>query len=217
MNSRSGLLRYGLAASLLVLLAACSDTPDFGSVMSNDTKPKKEPAPSSATASPAKPAPAAQPRPSAQPQQQAAAKPAVNVIPQAMQQKGVVKCAPRVKQITDFVTNNAQYGGQAFTSPSAPDKKIASIVLEVQSGNKVSLVDAGFIPGQGPNECGGLYEAVNYWDKSCEAVEAQSFSKFKRAKPLRSAILTLENANLKVFLMPAANGCVSIMKEVIYN
>lgn len=151
-----------------------------------------------------------------QPGQQAA--PASDRIAQVAQQLGLRKCVPRVKQITGFLTANTQHDGHFFAAPRSPDQQIASVALEVQTGNQLSLVDTNFAPGQGPNECGGIYETITYWNKGCPAVASQNFASLKRGKPLHQAIASLESGpNVRIFLMPAGQGCVAIKKEIVYD
>lgn len=141
-----------------------------------------------------------------------------NPFTQAAAKAGLSKCVRRIGQITDFVTAKTQSKGLLFTAPKTPDSRISSISLEIRSPNALSYAGATFAPGSPAGECGGLYEAVTYWNNRCDDVGAKAFGKFKRTTPLREAIATLDGGpNVKVFLMPAGQGCVSIKKEMIYQ
>ena len=69
----------------------------------------------------------------------------------------------------------------------------------------------------GKNGCDGLYEAVDWWPNRCPDVAAKVFTHFKAAGKLLRNIQVLEGGPaIRVFLMPAGSGCVSIKKEVVY-
>lgn len=155
------------------------------------------------------------PTPAAQPQ---AAAPPVNQITQAVAQAGVSKCLGRINQISNFLTANTQSGAMLFTAPAEADRRLASVSLEVQAPNALSYAGATFAPGAGANECSGMYEAVTYWNNTCNDVGSKAFGTFKRANPLRQVIASLEGGpTVRVFLIPAGQGCISIKKEMVYQ
>ncbi len=158
--------------------------------------------------------PAAAPsNPTAQP---AAAQP--NAIARAAAIAGVPKCVGRIGQITDFVTANTQSSGLLFTAPSAQNSRISSASLEVSTSDTLTYVGTSFAPGPSANECSGLYEAVTYWQNRCDDVGAKAFGSFKRITPLGRVIAMLDGGpGVRVFLMPAGQGCISIKKEMIYQ
>jgi hypothetical protein len=164
-----------------------------------------------AAAAPSQPV---QPQP---PQQAQPAAPPVNRITQAIAQLGVQKCLGRVNQFTSFLTANSQNGAILFTSPVEVDRRLLSISLEIQAQNALTYATATFAPGEAANECGGMYEAVTYWNNSCNDVGSKAFGAFKRTNPLRQDIAALEGGpNLRVFLMPSGQGCISVKKEIVY-
>lgn len=200
------------AMSMPILMAGCSG------MSFPDSEPSGGPRPTNGTAQGGGPSPAAEGTSTRSEQPQPEAAPTPNAIPQVAQRSGLARCIPRIRQITSFVTANSQHGGYIFVAPATPDKRIASVVLEVQSGAQTAYVNTGFAPGQGQSECSGFYESITYWNNNCEAVATQTFKSFKRAKALRQSIMMLENGpNVRVFLMPAATGCVAIKKEMVYN
>ncbi len=139
------------------------------------------------------------------------------MITQAFTQRGAVKCAERIGQFSQFLTNGAQVGGQVFVAAEDPDRRIASASLEIQAGQAIGYAGLTFAPDSGANRCGGVYELVSYWANSCEDVATKAYSTFKRMTPLRQAIISLDGgATVRVFLMPAGTGCVSIKKELAY-
>ena len=139
------------------------------------------------------------------------------MVTQAFTQRGANKCAERVGQFAQFLTNGAQVGGQVFVAPEDADRRLASASLEIQAGQAMAYAGLTFSPDSGANRCGGIYELVSYWPKTCEEVATKDYVTFKRTVPLRQTIIALDGGpTVRVFLMPAGAGCVSIKKEMTY-
>lgn len=153
------------------------------------------------------------------PQIAGGAKSSQNQIALAASQAGVVTCLPRINQIASFITADAPAGGILFVAPSEINKKQLSVSLEVNNPNSSlsSYVSTNFSPAT-DGGCSGSYEVVNFWLSPCEELAKNVFTTFKpTGRPLRQQITVLENGPFaRVFLMPAAGGCVSIKKEAIY-
>jgi hypothetical protein len=136
------------------------------------------------------------------------------------QRKGVAKCIARINQVTAFLTGNGSTNSGMVFNAVGPDvnQKLVSTVLEVQGGdNNSSFVSASFAPNATAQDCSATYDAVTYWPQSCSVVASSSFAAFKIAQPLYKSVNTLDGGTfVKVFLMPAGTGCVSIKKEVLY-
>lgn len=155
-------------------------------------------------------------KPAAAPSKPAqAANPAVNPITEAAVKAGALSCTGRINQITNFLTANSQSGAFLFTSPSQPDQRIFSASLEVQAKDgPTSYASMSVAPNQA-NGCGGLYETVTYWDKTPEELIKTQFPSLKRLGVIYKNIIMLDAGNVKIFIMPAGKGCVSIKKEVL--
>lgn len=162
----------------------------------------------------AEPAPAERARPA--PAAATPAPSAVNAITQAAVSKGVLACAGRVNQVTDFLTGGKPAGVFLFLPPAQPDQRLLSVSVEAGAIDPPAYVSASFAPNQA-NGCGAVYEAVAYWPQACDKVAAGQFAELKRGPVLRKSIQVLEGAGpgSRVFLMPAGAGCVSIKKEVV--
>ena len=135
------------------------------------------------------------------------------------QRNGVVKCIGRINQVTSFLTANTSNSGMVLNAPGAEvNQKLVSTVIEAQgAAGGASFVSASFAPGINNGECSGTYDAVTYWPQGCAQVATASFAAFKPTQPLSKTVFTLDGGPLvKVFLMPAGTGCVSIKKEVLY-
>ena len=141
---------------------------------------------------------------------------AANGITQAMFNSGAVTCAPQINRISNFLTEGGQVGAFLFVPPKEVDRSLVSVSMEIQStGTPLAYASASFSPGTVIG-CGGLYEAITYWNGSCPNVAAQIFKDAKPAGALKQAITILEGSpSARIFLMPAGAGCVSIKKEVL--
>lgn len=154
-------------------------------------------------------------RTKAQPSNQAPAAP-LNSVAQAASKGGVASCAQRINQVTNFLTANSQSGAFLFLSPSDPDKTVASASLEIRSGNTSAYATTSVAP-VGSDGCGALYETIAYWDSRCEDVARKAFSTLRSDGVLKRSIAMLNGGpTMRVFLMPANRGCISIKKEMVY-
>jgi hypothetical protein len=135
------------------------------------------------------------------------------------QRSGISKCVARINQVTGFVTGNNANSGMVLTSGNKDaNTNITSSVIEVEGGGTTSFVSTSFAPGPGSADCSGTYDAVVYWATSCAQVATTNFGTFKPSpRPLLKAVNMLDGGPfVKVFLMPAGTGCVSIKKEMVF-
>lgn len=140
----------------------------------------------------------------------------VNAITGMAARAGVTKCLTRVNQVTNFVTANSESGAYLFISPNQPDDSFISSSLEVQQKKILTYASASFAP-VGSGSCGGVYETVTYWPENCEIVGSKGFAKLKNVGVVQKHIQILQgDGNMRMFLVPAGAGCISIKKEVIY-
>lgn len=143
--------------------------------------------------------------------------PSVNSITLATVKSGVIACTSRINQITNFLTaGNQGVGANLFTPPATPDQKLVSVSMEIPTTNTSSAyVSASFSPNQ-VDGCDGMYEAVAFWQVPCNETAAKNFTSFKQTGTLSKNIQVLDGGRLiKVFLLPAGQGCVSIKKEIV--
>ena len=147
--------------------------------------------------------------------QVAVAQPALGPIANFAAQNGVRQCLGRIDQVSNFLTNGSVSSGAAvFLPPREVDRGLASVSMEVLGTNGLSYVNTAYSPSA--TGCDGVYEAVTYWAGTCEQVAA-TFPNFSLSQPLRQHIFTLDGGpNAKIYLMPAAQGCISIKEEVVY-
>lgn len=145
--------------------------------------------------------------------------PKINGLAQAAANVGVTDCVGRIHQVTDFLTTGSKSGAFLFLAPTDANRHVISSSLEVQSGGASTYASASFAP-YGFGACGALYETVSYWSSPCDEVGARIFPSFSKAGSLGGqggTIAMLEgNPSVRVFLMPAGQGCISIKKEMLY-
>ena len=142
--------------------------------------------------------------------------PDVNPVTQAAVKAGILSCAGRINQVMNFVTLGGQSSSLLFLPGSQQDQRLFSVSLGWErQGDPPAYASTTFAPNQA-NGCGALYETVMYWDGTCEALASRQFRGLKHASVLRGNIIVLDGGiAMKVFLMPAGQGCISIKKEVM--
>ena len=140
-----------------------------------------------------------------------------NAMTTAAVQRGMLSCAARVQQVTQFVGFGPQAGALLMPPPAPADRQLFAMQIEASAGaTGNSFVDTTFAPNQA-NGCGATYTAVSYWTQTCDVVGTQQFAALKRLQPLRRDVAVLDGGpTSKVFLMRAGDsGCISIKKEVV--
>jgi hypothetical protein len=149
-----------------------------------------------------------------------AAKPApvgIHPVAQAAANAGAVECMGQINRLSNGLTANAQSGAYLFTHPSEGARRLASVSFEVRGKEMLAYSSASFAPVVGGG-CQALYEAVAYWEKPCAEVAKTTFSTLKSTQAIMKDIEVLADTKtlLRVFLMPAGKGCVSIKKDVLF-
>lgn len=141
--------------------------------------------------------------------------PRVNNVAQAAVQQGVLACAGRINQVSNFLGFGPDAGALLMVPPNGQDQRLVPLAMELRTPAGPAYASASFAPNQ-VNGCGATYDAVVYWPNACDAVAASQFGTLQKVGLLKQAITVLDGGPAtKVFLMPAGNGCVSIKKEVV--
>jgi len=139
------------------------------------------------------------------------ADPSVHAVTQAAVKLGILSCLKRINQVTTFLTANAKSGVLIIPSKDQPDQHIFSTSFEIlPPDDSIIYASASFFPNND-----AVYDTVQYVDKGCEELEKTVFKHLKRKSVLKENIILLDSGKVKVFLMPAGNGCVVIKKEVV--
>ena len=130
-------------------------------------------------------------------------------------QKGVLNCAGRINQVVNFLGFTAKAGAVLMIPPAQPDSRLIPMAMEIPFEGGVAYATASFAPNQA-NGCGATYDSVVYWPLACEKVQDSQFRAMKEAGKMSKEITIMDGGSeLKVFLMPAGSGCISIKKEVV--
>jgi hypothetical protein len=140
-----------------------------------------------------------------------------NMVATQMFAAGVRNCATRVDQVTNFLTKGTQSSALLFMPEREPDNTMVSVSAEVQAeGLPRAYASATFSPNTAIG-CASVYETVQYWSESCNAVAARVFKGAPPSGPLGAeiGILTI-GPSARVFLLRATStSCVTIKKEVL--
>jgi hypothetical protein len=153
----------------------------------------------------------------------ALAQPAANPIRQAAEQRGYAACGPRVEQVTNFL-GFGPAAGAYLMAPAVPtgagasvgNQRLLPLVMEIPLGPTSAIVTSSFAAVTTSGNCSATYDAVVYWPQTCEVVAASEFSSLSRVGLLKRDVLVLDGGpTIKVFLMVAGAGCISVKKELV--
>ena len=138
-----------------------------------------------------------------------------NSVTQAAAQQGVQSCLGRIQQVSSALGFSQKSGALLMIPPAEQNQRMIPLAMEVATESGSAYVGADFAPNQA-NGCGATYDAVVYWKQACKTVASKQFSMLQNIGTLKNNITILDGGlHLKVFLMPAGSGCVSIKKEVV--
>ncbi len=166
----------------------------------------------------ANPTPAPGEERSSRPSSPASSPPArttTNPVTRAAVDAGVLKCASRINQVSNFLTANSQSGVYLFLPQGNRDERMFSASFEIIRPDASTIyATASFAPNQ---EDGGdaVYDTIEYVPTGSDDLEKTVFKDLKRVGLLKKNITVLEGGSVKVFLMPAGTGCVVIKKELV--
>jgi hypothetical protein len=140
-----------------------------------------------------------------------------NQITTQMFAAGARNCSARIDVVANFLTKGTQSSALLFLPERDPDSMMVSFSAEVQAeGTPRAYASATFSPGTIIG-CAAMYETVQYWGESCNAVAARVFKGSTPDGPLGAEIGILKiGPSARVFLLRATNtSCVTIKKEVL--
>ena len=138
-----------------------------------------------------------------------------SIVTRAAVQKGVLHCAGRINQVVNFLGFTEKAGAVLLIPPTQPDARLIPVAMEIPFAGGVAYASASFAPNQA-NGCGATYDSVVYWPLACDKVRETQFKVLQEGGKMSKEITILDGGSeLKVFLMPAGSGCISIKKEVV--
>ncbi len=140
----------------------------------------------------------------------------LNALARQMAERGIRRCAGRVDQVTGFLGFGTGAKALVMLPSGEPDRRLIPLSMEAADEQVgTTYISATFAPNQA-NGCGATYDAVAYWPRDCERVGREAFAELEPMGRLRESVAVLDGGkHMKVYLMPAGQGCVSIKKEVI--
>lgn len=140
-----------------------------------------------------------------------------NGMTRAAVQRGVLNCAARVQQVSQFLGFGPQAGGMLMAPANPVDQRLFSMQMEVPAGASGNTwVDMTFAPNQA-NGCGATYQSVSYMAQSCDSLASGPYAQFRRLQAIKQDVTVLDGGpSTKVFLMKAGDsGCIAIKKEIV--
>lgn len=138
-----------------------------------------------------------------------------SIVTQAAVQKGVLSCAGRINQVVNYLGFTEKAGAVLMIPPTQPDARLIPVAMGIPFEGGLAYVSASFAPNQA-NGCGATYDSVVYWPLACDQVQEQQFKALKLTGNISKEIKILDvGEGIKIFLMPAGSGCISIKKEVV--
>jgi hypothetical protein len=141
-----------------------------------------------------------------------------NVIANATKRLGIVRCANRIEQHERFFSQQSNpVSALSFVAPKDANNRLFSLSAEIVEQNDSVYVSSTYAPAGGKDECAASYDLVKYWPNPCQEVASKVYFQFGNPTTLARQITALgRDPNVKVFLMPAGEGCVSIKKEIVF-
>ena len=127
---------------------------------------------------------------------------------------GVKRCAPIVRAVAAFVTENSNAAFVVRSLGTVPDSSPVSVTVESAHASlgTTRYATITVVPSE---SCSGFYEQTIYWGIACSVVKTQNFANFPATRPiLRNIQQSALSATVSLQLMPAGQGCISIKKEI---
>jgi len=130
---------------------------------------------------------------------------------------GNFSCAPRIKQVGEYLLRGAESGAFLFFNEAAPDQRQVGVALEIASpASGTSSYASAEFSSEASGGCGASYQAISYWPTNCAELARTKFADNPPLGMLKRNIAVLELSKLgRVFLMAAGSGCVSIKRELL--
>lgn len=129
-------------------------------------------------------------------------------------QAGVKRCAPIVRAVAAFVTENSSAAFIVRPLGSRPDVSPVMVTVESAHANlgTTRYTTIMVVPSE---SCSGYYEQTIHWAATCPVVKTRNFANFPAPRPLlRNIQVSAASPTVSLQLMPAGQGCVSIKKEI---
>lgn len=129
-------------------------------------------------------------------------------------QAGVKRCAPIVRAVAAFVTENSS--AAFIVKPLGSRADVSPVMITVESAHaNLGTTRYTTIMVVPTENCSGYYEQTIHWAATCPVVKTRNFANFPTPRPLlRNIQVSAASPTVSLQLMPAGQGCVSIKKEI---
>lgn len=134
---------------------------------------------------------------------------------QQAQKAGIKQCLPAVKKVSEFLIEGASHGAHGSWVSTRPDKQVYASTVErtLSDGSQILSIVVTPTP---TGECATVYERIVYFPESCLATAKNTFPAFEFKGELNQRVSILSSKDSgDAYLMPIANGCLVVRREVI--
>lgn len=143
----------------------------------------------------------------------------LNQIGSAVNGMGDTQCAQQVSKVSNFLGFQQNSGALLMTPKKerANERLIPVVIEQPISKNDTALVSATFSP-YGKADCMATYDAYVVWSDFCQSVASKHYGNLKISGKLKQNITVLDGGpNVRIFLIPVGNMCISVKKEIFYE
>jgi hypothetical protein len=137
-----------------------------------------------------------------------------NAVTQAAVSLGVLTCAARVQQVTQFLGMSQDTRVSIRRPVNPPDLNSFSVAMSVATDGTTGLALAEFFPSQ--SGCKASYSITVNLAQSCETLRDTGFPGMNLESPLSENIQGLNGPNsMRVFLIDIGAACTVIKTETL--
>ena len=130
---------------------------------------------------------------------------------------GFTNCITMTKKLENFLAKNDNYGVWTVTSKQKTTNEFLTASMELTYSNGSELIDLTIVPNNIEQTCSFTYTKTWYSNKNCIAT-SRDLKDFEFKTGLNKNISAFNNKKgIKLFLMPAGNGCMVQKKETSFS
>lgn len=140
----------------------------------------------------------------------------VNVVTTAAVSRGVLSCASRINQVSNYLTQNTKNGAYLFpVNESQTDPSLFSSSFEILLPERSAVYASANFMRNDLGGCQAVYDTVEYVDKSCLELKDELTVKSEVLGEIKRDIQMFDAGPVKFFTIPAGEGCILIQKEIV--
>lgn len=131
-------------------------------------------------------------------------------------EKGIKKCLPAIKEVTEFVIKDSQtHGSYSIWNTINPDTTTYTTTIETVFLDGSLISTATFTPDLSGN-CNAILSQVYHTQSSCLKQANEVYENAKSVSTLAKQVEVLEKNDINYFLIPTNPGCMSLKQESLY-